>query len=448
MSIYIQKNNLKNFYLFLLGQFISQFGSKLTSYGLVLWSYKESGSVLSMSLLSVCYLVPEVMLSFISGGISDRWDKKKILLVSDAIAACFSLSVVIMIFTGTLRLEYLYLINFMLGVTDSFQNPAAEVTVSAIVARDDYMKTSGIRSFCNSFTGILAPIMATSLYALLGLKVIVLIDLATFMIALFTLAFGVTIPKEQAQNKVTDTIWSQCNYGMKYLLGKKDIFSLILFMGFVNLIAAVYNTNLAPMVLSRNGDNDFQLGIVSSMVSIASIIGSLFVTKIPKNIKRVPLILNIMTFSFLICNGLLGLGCNYLVWTFAVFAGNLFIPLLTANVEYMMRTRVPYEIQGKIFAARNTLQYTSIPVGNLLGGYLADKVFIPYIKGSNRLRKLWDFLLGSSDGSGIGLLYLVIAVAGVTGCFLFRRNKYLLSLDEEGSESAHNKVEAVSEASV
>jgi MFS family permease len=68
---------MENFYLFMTGQFVSQFGSRLTSYGLILWSYKQSGSVLSMSLLSVCYLVPEVLLSFIAGSISDRWNKKK-----------------------------------------------------------------------------------------------------------------------------------------------------------------------------------------------------------------------------------------------------------------------------------------------------------------------------------------------------------------------------------
>lgn len=67
---------LKNFYIFMVGQFVSQFGSKLTSFGLILWSYKESGSVLSMSLLTVCYLIPEVFLSFIAGSISDNWNKK------------------------------------------------------------------------------------------------------------------------------------------------------------------------------------------------------------------------------------------------------------------------------------------------------------------------------------------------------------------------------------
>lgn len=88
-------NKLKNFYIFAIGQFISQFGSKMTSYGLVLWSYKESGSVLTTSFMTLCYLMPEIFFSFIAGGISDKWDKKRIMLMSDSIAGFLSMIIFI-----------------------------------------------------------------------------------------------------------------------------------------------------------------------------------------------------------------------------------------------------------------------------------------------------------------------------------------------------------------
>ena len=154
MIIKSKNQELQNFYRLATGQFVSQFGSKMTSYGLVLWAYKESGSVLSTSLLAVCYLIPEVLLSFIAGSISDAWNKKKIMLIADSIAAVFSAVVIVLLFSQNLKMEYLYMINFILGITDAFQNPASEVAVSLIVSRENYMKTSGLRSFFNSFTGI------------------------------------------------------------------------------------------------------------------------------------------------------------------------------------------------------------------------------------------------------------------------------------------------------
>jgi len=424
----------KNYYLLIIGQFVSQFGSKLTGFGLILWSYKQNGSVMSMSLLSVCYLVPEVMLSFISGTISDRWNKKRIMLVADAIAAFFSCCVLLMLITGHLRVEYLYLINIFLGVTDSFQFPASSVAISLIVPKEDYMRISGINSFFTSFIGIFAPITATSLYAFFGLRILVVIDLATFLFAFCTLAFGVQIPEHAIEERERKSLFSECIYGIRYLVAKKDIFSLVLFMGFVNLVAAVYNTDLAPMILLRNGNNDVQLGIVSSTISVAGLVGSIFVSRMPAPKKRISLILNIMTFSFMFCNGLLGIGQNYYVWTLAVFGGNVVIPFLTANVEYIMRTNVPLELQGRVFAARNTLQYTSIPIGNLLGGILADEVFVPYIRRTS-LKPFWNILVGNGDGAGLGLLYLCFALIGAIGTNLFRLNKDLQLLNGSDSQT-------------
>lgn len=430
MNIKNLKSDLKNFYIFITGQFVSQFGSKLTSYGLILWSYQLSGSVLSMSLLSICYLVPEVLLNFISGSISDSWNKKRIMLVSDAIAAAFSASVLLMLITNTLKLEYLYVINFMLGVTDSFQNPASEVTVSAIVPKDSYVKISGLRSFCNSFTGIFAPIAATSLYAICGLSTIIIIDLSTFIFAFVTLASFVKIPQISITEKEKG-LWEQCKSGIQYLFKRQDIFSLILFMAFVNFIAAIYNTNLSPMILSRNGYDYAQLGVVSSTISIAGLIGSILVTKVRQTSRRIPLMLNIMTFSFFVCNNLLGIGRNYYVWTIAVFMGNLLIPFLIANVEYIMRTKIPLEMQGRAFSARNTLQYTLIPVGNFVGGFLADKVFEPYMKETSPVQTFLAGIVGNGSGSGIALIYVCIGLLGFIGCLIFRQNKKMRMLDCE-----------------
>lgn len=422
---------LKNFYIFMVGQFVSQFGSKLTSFGLILWSYKQSGSVLSMSLLTVCYLVPEVLLSFIAGSISDKWDKKKIMLISDSIAAIFSAIVILLLFNNELKIEYLYVINFMLGITDAFQNPASEVAISVIVSKDNYMKTSGLRTLCESLIGIFAPVIATSLYVFVGLKIIIIIDVITFIFAFITLAFHVEISSITSLTKDEKSIYKQCMLGIRYLLSKKDIFSLILFMAFVNFIAAIYNTNLSPMILSRSGNNDIQLGIVSSAISIAMVIGSILVTRLPETTKKIPLILNIMTFSFLFCNSLLGIGQNYYMWTIAVFMGNVLIPFLTANVEYIMRTKVPLELQGRVFSARNTLQYTSIPIGNILGGFLADKVFEPYMKESTIVQAFLSNIVGYGDGSGIAVLFISIGIIGFAGCCIFRLNKSMRTLDME-----------------
>ncbi|RGN00729.1 MFS transporter [Fusobacterium mortiferum] len=424
-------NELKNFYIFSLGQFVSQFGSKLSSYGFILWAYKESNSVLTTSLLGACYLVPEIFFSFIAGGISDSWNKKSIIILSDTMAGFLSLLVLMLFSFDILEVKHLYIINFLLGIGDAFQNPASEVVISIIVSKENYIKTRGIRSFFNSFITIFVPICSVAIYSFSGLKYILIVDLLTFLFALLTLIFLVYIPEIKSLKEENINIFKQCIAGIKYIFYRKDILALIYFMGFINFIAGMYNTALAPMILSRTGNNDIQLGIVTSSIGISGLLGSLIVQKFPQPKKRVPLMANIMIFSFLICNILLGVGRNYIWWTIAVLAGHFFVPLLLANMEYFMRTKVPLEVQGKVFSARNTIQYATLPIGNLLCGILADNFFEPYMLGRGYGQEFFHYFTGEGSGSGLALMYIFLGLIGFIGSFLFKKNKNFNKLDEK-----------------
>lgn len=424
-------NELKNFYIFSLGQFVSQFGSKLSSYGFILWAYKESNSVLTTSLLGACYLVPEIFFSFIAGGISDSWNKKSIIILSDTMAGFLSLLVLMLFSFDILEVKHLYIINFLLGIGDAFQNPASEVVISIIVSKENYIKTSGIRSFFNSFITIFAPICSVAIYSFSGLKYILIVDLLTFLFALLTLIFLVYIPEIKSLKEENINIFKQCIAGVKYIFYRKDILALIYFMGFINFIAGMYNTALAPMILSRTGNNDIQLGVVTSSIGISGLLGSLIVQKFPQPKKRVPLMANIMIFSFLICNILLGVGRNYIWWTIAVLAGHFFVPLLLANMEYFMRTKVPLEVQGKVFSARNTIQYATLPMGNLLCGILADNFFEPYMLGRGYGQEFFHYFTGEGSGSGLALMYIFLGLIGFIGSFLFKKNKNFNKLDQK-----------------
>lgn len=424
-------NELKNFYIFSLGQFVSQFGSKLSSYGFILWAYKESNSVLTTSLLGACYLVPEIFFSFIAGGISDSWNKKSIIILSDTMAGFLSLLVLMLFSFDILEVKHLYIINFLLGIGDAFQNPASEVVISIIVSKENYIKTSGIRSFFNSFITIFVPICSVAIYSFSGLKYILIVDLLTFLFALLTLIFLVYIPEIKSLKEENINIFKQCIAGVKYIFYRKDILALIYFMGFINFIAGMYNTALAPMILSRTGNNDIQLGIVTSSIGISGLLGSLIVQKFPQPKKRVPLMANIMIFSFLICNILLGVGRNYIWWTIAVLAGHFFVPLLLANMEYFMRTKVPLEVQGKVFSVRNAIQYATLPIGNLLCGILADNFFEPYMLGRGYGQEFFHYFTGEGSGSGLALMYIFLGLIGFIGSFLFKKNKNFNKLDEK-----------------
>ena len=98
-----QSTSLKSFWLFQSGQFVSRFGSKMTAYGLVLWAYAQTGSVLSTTLLTVCTIAPLALVSFLFGSLGDKWDRKKIMLIADAVAAMTSVATLVLLLLGQLQ---------------------------------------------------------------------------------------------------------------------------------------------------------------------------------------------------------------------------------------------------------------------------------------------------------------------------------------------------------
>ncbi|MDE6972707.1 MAG: MFS transporter, partial [Lachnospiraceae bacterium] len=83
--------------------------------------------------------------------------------------------------------------------------------------------------------------------------------------------------------------------------------------------------------------------------------------------------------------------------------------------------KIPAAMQGRVFAVRNAIQYSTIPVGIILGGYLADYVFEPFMVSGNRLAGMLGTIVGNSAGSGMAVMFLCTGICGfmvsIASCF-------------------------------
>ena len=188
---------LKTFMILWSTQSLSQLGSTMTNFALTLWLYQKTGSALQTALLSICSYAPYVVLSIFAGALSDRWDKKKTMLVCDTLAACCSVAVFVLLKTDSLAPVHLYLLNAVNGLMNTVQQPAGDVAMTLIIPKKHYQKTSGMKSFSNSLITIMNPVLATTLFSLFGINVVIAVDFCTFAVAFVTLLFGIRIPKVQ-----------------------------------------------------------------------------------------------------------------------------------------------------------------------------------------------------------------------------------------------------------
>lgn len=410
-------------------QSFSALGSSMTSFALIIWSYQQQGSALSTALLSVCSYLPYVVLSIFAGALSDKWNKKVTMLVSDSFAALCTVAVLFLLQTGRLEIWHLYCLNALNGLMNTVQQPAADVTITLLTPKKHYQKVSGLRSFSNSLVSILTPVIAAAVLALVNIQAVIVFDLITFAVAFISLTFFVKIPERQDLSGREESLLQSAKSGLLYLKDNRGILDLILFLAAINLTASVYNAALPAMLLSREGGGDMALGMVNTVAGIAMLIGSIVTSVLPEPKSRVRMICNTLLISMSTENFFLAFGRSVPIWCIGAALGWLCIPVMNANMDVVFRSYIPVEMQGRVFAARNTLQFFTIPVGYFLGGIMVDKIFEPFMA-ARQTDSFFAAVFGTGKGSGAALLFFLIAFVGIITCLIFRKDPHIWKLEE------------------
>ncbi len=409
---------LKPYFMLWSTQSLSAFGSGMTSYALILWLYLQSGSALKTALLSICSYAPYVIMSIFAGALSDRWNKKRTMLICDLIAALSTVAVLVLVKTDSLHIWHLYFLNALNGLMNTVQQPASEVATTLLIPKEFYEKTSGLRSFSQSLNSILTPILATALFSFAGIEVVIAADLITFIIAFVTLWMFIQIPENNHAKREKEALFTSTYKGLLWLTRNPLVLNLILFLASINLIASIYNVALPAMILSKQNGGETILSIVNSCAGIATLFGSLLVVLFPAPKNRVRNICLSLFLAMSTENFMLALGNNALIWCSGAILGWIMIPFMNANMDVIFRSSIPLDMQGRVYSCRNTLQFFTIPAGYLLGGFLIDEVFEPLML-SQSTNTLFIQLFGSGKGSGAAMLFFIIGIAGVAVCSFF-----------------------------
>ena len=409
--------SLKTYILLWSTQSLSELGSGMTSYALILWLYLDSGSALKTALLSICSYAPYVAMSIFAGSLTDRLNKKKTMLVCDLIAALGTVAVLLLIKTGSLQTWHLYVINAINGLMNTVQQPASEVAATMLIPKKYYQKTSGMRSFSQSLTSILTPIIATAIFTFSGIGAVIAIDLMTFGAAFISLLLFIKIPEPERSGKRNESIWAASKSGLKWLKENPLILRLILFLSCINFVASTNRAVLPAMVLPKANGGETVLGIVNTCVGAATLIGSFIAAFMPAPKNRVRAICIALFISMSTENFMLALGGSPYIWYAAAVLGWLTIPFMGANLDVIFRNEIPADMQGRVYACRNTLQFFTIPIGYFLGGWLTDDVFEPFAQGNSSA--FLSAVFGSEKGSGAAMMFFFMGVLGVAVCAIF-----------------------------
>lgn len=261
------------------GQLVSLIGTRLTAFALGIWVYQQTGSVTRFALITVFTALPGILMLPVTGVLVDRWDRRKVMMLSDAGAGLCTTTIMFLLWSGQLQIWHVYILMALSSAFDSFQWPSYAAATTLLVPKEHYGRAAGMLPLARSIAQTLAPFTGGVLLLTIGLPFILLIDVATFLFAIGSLAL-IRIPmppktrvKEQEESAGQMSFLQEATYGWTYILKRPGLLALLLFFTFHNLMIGIVMVLPTPMILSYASVD--VLGNVLAASGAGMLIGSL-----------------------------------------------------------------------------------------------------------------------------------------------------------------------------
>lgn len=412
-------SGMQIFTLIWFGQFVSVMGTAMTRFALMIWAFDKIGKASTTALLGFFSIVPYIILSPIAGVVVDRYSRKKIMIFSDLASAIVTASILLLFVLGKLQVWHLFIAEAFSGGFEAFQIPAYSSAITMLIPKDQYTRASGMRSLSSNSSRIFAPILAGVLMALIGIKGVMIIDLATFFVGFITL-IAVSIPNPQFGNEKThkeSSILNDIKFGFGYLFERKGLLYLMFIFVGINLLAALTYFGILPaMILSRTMNSKMVLASIQSALGIGGVVGSIIVSiwGCPK--KKIVTILFAGCGSFMLGDILLSTNSSVYIWYIGAFLSAVFLPFLSGAENALWQSKIEPSIQGRIFSIKGMIQLSTMPLGYLLGGILADYVFEPAMVSGGSMSHIFSWIVGTGKGSGMAVMFLFTGILGSITC--------------------------------
>jgi MFS transporter, DHA3 family, macrolide efflux protein len=412
---------MRGFFIVWVGQFVSILGTSMTQFALTIWSWRflteiqpVADPATAMALVGFFNFAPAVLFSPIAGALVDRWNRKLTMMLVDLAAGLATISIFLLFNSGQLQIWHLYVAGAFTGIFQAFHFPAYSAAISMMVPKAQYARADAMLGLVESFSTIFAPIIATFLLVFIGISGIMLIDIVSFLAAIGTLLF-VHIPQPPATAAGAEgkgSLWKESVYGFRYIFARPSLLGLQMVFFFGNLLSSLTFALFAPMILSRTGNSESALGFVQAALGAGAVVGGLILATWGGLKRRAYGVLLGWLGSALFGTLILGLGRSLPIWVIGGFLGSFFIPVINGSNQAIWQAKVAPDVQGRVFAARRLIAQIVGPVGILVAGPLADRVFEPAMHEGGSLAATFGGLVGTGPGAGMALL-TVFASLGI-----------------------------------
>ena len=364
------KSNFSKFMLLWSGEFISAIGSGLTSFGLSVYVFRQTGSAASMGLVTLLAFLPTLLFSVPAGVLADKYDRRLLMMIGDGFSALGIVYILICMLQGEAKLYQICVGVFVSAVFSSLLEPSYRATVTDLLTKEEYSKASGLVSIAGSARYLISPVLAGILLAVSDIRLLFVIDISTFILTVISTAVvrkGIATKETENQSGFFQSLTE----GWRAIADRRGVLLLILVSSVMTCFMGAIQILSEPLILDFADSTT--LGIAQTVCASGMLVSGLFLGM--RGIKKG--YVKVLAISlFLTGITMIGFGIRENIYIICLFGFLFFATLPFANncLDYLVRTNIPDELQGRAWGVIGSLSQIGYVVAYGLAGVAADGI--------------------------------------------------------------------------
>ena len=362
----------RNYRLFFGGQSISLIGTWITRIATSWLVYRLTGSELLLGLVAFCSQIPLLILAPIAGVLVDRWDRHRILVITQILSALQSAALAVLAFTHVITVAEVIVLQLVQGVINSFDTPARQAFVVEMVAdREDLPNAIALNSSMINASRIIGPSIGGLLIATVGEGWCFGVDAISYIAVIISLLMmRLTLaPRAHVDTHMLDELRT----GWRYVAGFAPVRALLLIIALVGVMGMPYAT-LMPVIASKvlHG-GPHTLGILMTASGIGALMGTIYLASRHSVLGLGKVIVA--------ANAALSLGLMAFSFSRSLWLSAILLPIVgagimvqAASVNTILQTVVDENLRGRVMAFYSVAIMGMQPIGSLLSGVVAERI--------------------------------------------------------------------------
>lgn len=356
---------------FWLASFASVGATQLVTLGQGWLIFELSGSALQLGVLGAAASVPNILMTLLGGVVADRFDRRRIIIVTSTVNAVLLALLAVLDLTGVVAVWHVLTIAALISLINGLDWPARASIFPLLVDRTAYLSGVALNAFIWQVTRMAIPAAGGLLIALAGDTWPVFAAASVGFVVMMSVLLGirVSVPPPPAVSPL-----EQLKEGFAFILGT-DLFRWLLGLTFLGMFFAQSYVQIMPVFADLLGTDEAGYGYLLSAGGLGSVMGTLFIGTFQESHRL----------GWIMLGGAAGSVVMLALFALATPLGSLPIALVLAFLvaasasAYMiismtvMQLLVPDGLRGRVMGI-HTIGYSLVPLGGLFLGALADRI--------------------------------------------------------------------------